>query len=507
MEVTLLPGHRPAADPAAPPRPAELAAAVRAADRQPARRLGPGSTPRRSRSGGPAEPQTCRAAAPGRSTDRRPADPPAAACSSSPSRPTAVHRPGARPRRGGADHRRRPARCCSRVGGHWLIGRGLAPLDRDGEHRPPDHHPGRPDRADARRRTTDRGGQAGRGRSTPCWTGSSRRSAPGCVRSRRSAQFAADASHELRTPLTTIRGLRRAVPAGRARPRSAAGRDAPDRAGGAAHEHAGRRAAGTGPAGPHLLAGPDRDRPGRAWCATPWPTPVAVEPDRPVEAETPARLIAVVDEARIRQVLANLLGNVREHTPARTPVAVRLAQVRGGVVLEVADAGPGHVSAGRRPRIRPVPPRRGPGRAGAAGGDGRHPVAAAGSACPSCRPSPSPTAARPPWSPGPAGVPGSGSGCRASPTLSADQLGGRLLSRAGQVLEQVVDGEQPEDDQCRQREAKRRDQGPSDVRGPADGEPRYRLPQRLARQRRLPAGWHGSPRTPRCRRTRRISRS
>ena len=67
----------------------------------------------------------------------------------------------------------------------------------------------------------------------------------------------------------------------------------------------------------------------------------AVEPGRPVKAEAPDRLIAVVDEARIRQVLANLLGNVREHTPPGTPVAVRLAPVRGGAVLEVADAGPG----------------------------------------------------------------------------------------------------------------------------------------------------------------------
>lgn len=67
----------------------------------------------------------------------------------------------------------------------------------------------------------------------------------------------------------------------------------------------------------------------------------AVEPGRPVQAEATAGLIAVVDEARIRQVLANLLANVREHTPAQTPVAVRLAPVRGGVVLEVADAGPG----------------------------------------------------------------------------------------------------------------------------------------------------------------------
>jgi signal transduction histidine kinase len=68
---------------------------------------------------------------------------------------------------------------------------------------------------------------------------------------------------------------------------------------------------------------------------------VAVEPDRPVRAEAPPRLVAVVDEPRIRQVLANLLGNVRAHTPVTTPVAVRLGQLTGGVLIEVADAGPG----------------------------------------------------------------------------------------------------------------------------------------------------------------------
>jgi two-component system OmpR family sensor kinase len=64
-----------------------------------------------------------------------------------------------------------------------------------------------------------------------------------------------------------------------------------------------------------------------------------------VRAEAPDTLVAAVDEARIRQVLANLLGNVREHTAVTTPTAVRLAQVRGGVVLEVADAGPGMATA------------------------------------------------------------------------------------------------------------------------------------------------------------------
>jgi two-component system OmpR family sensor kinase len=67
----------------------------------------------------------------------------------------------------------------------------------------------------------------------------------------------------------------------------------------------------------------------------------AVEPDRPVSATTPPRLIVVADEPRIRQVLANLLGNVREHTTPDTPVAVRLARAGQGALLEVTDAGQG----------------------------------------------------------------------------------------------------------------------------------------------------------------------
>jgi two-component system OmpR family sensor kinase len=67
----------------------------------------------------------------------------------------------------------------------------------------------------------------------------------------------------------------------------------------------------------------------------------AVEPDRPVSATTPPRLVAVADEPRIRQVLANLLGNVREHTAPGTPVTVRLAQAGQGALLEVTDAGQG----------------------------------------------------------------------------------------------------------------------------------------------------------------------
>jgi two-component system OmpR family sensor kinase len=78
----------------------------------------------------------------------------------------------------------------------------------------------------------------------------------------------------------------------------------------------------------------------------------AVEPGRPIKVEAPGRLVIVADEPRIRQVLANLLANVREHTPEDTPVEIGLgpayptagwlASSGGqGVLLEVADSGPG----------------------------------------------------------------------------------------------------------------------------------------------------------------------
>jgi two-component system OmpR family sensor kinase len=55
----------------------------------------------------------------------------------------------------------------------------------------------------------------------------------------------------------------------------------------------------------------------------------------------PDSLVVTADEPRIRQVLANLLGNVRAHTPPGTPAAVRLRADGPGAVIEVADQGPG----------------------------------------------------------------------------------------------------------------------------------------------------------------------
>ncbi|GAA3842456.1 hypothetical protein GCM10022226_76420 [Sphaerisporangium flaviroseum] len=64
----------------------------------------------------------------------------------------------------------------------------------------------------------------------------------------------------------------------------------------------------------------------------------AITPDHPVTVEAPDTMVAVVDEARIRQVLVNLLANVRAHTPPGTAATVRLAPP---AVVEVGDDGPG----------------------------------------------------------------------------------------------------------------------------------------------------------------------
>jgi two-component system OmpR family sensor kinase len=68
----------------------------------------------------------------------------------------------------------------------------------------------------------------------------------------------------------------------------------------------------------------------------------AVEPERPIRVDlgtTPAQVRG--DEDRLRQVVENLLTNVREHTPLATPVSVRLIATGAKVALIVADEGPG----------------------------------------------------------------------------------------------------------------------------------------------------------------------
>ena len=66
----------------------------------------------------------------------------------------------------------------------------------------------------------------------------------------------------------------------------------------------------------------------------------ALDPGRPIRTEIEPALVAG-DRDRLRQALDNLLANVRAHTPAGSPVDVRLGRSEGRAVLEVADRGPG----------------------------------------------------------------------------------------------------------------------------------------------------------------------
>jgi two-component system, OmpR family, sensor kinase len=65
-----------------------------------------------------------------------------------------------------------------------------------------------------------------------------------------------------------------------------------------------------------------------------------VDPDRPISlALEPAPVIG--DQARLRQIIDNLLSNVRAHTPARAPVEVLVSNSNGSAVIAVVDSGPG----------------------------------------------------------------------------------------------------------------------------------------------------------------------
>jgi two-component system OmpR family sensor kinase len=76
----------------------------------------------------------------------------------------------------------------------------------------------------------------------------------------------------------------------------------------------------------------------------------AVERSAAVGPQWPVHLVAanpvevMGDESRLRQVLDNLLSNVRAHTPSGTPTEVRVRESDGQAVVEVADGGPGLTS-------------------------------------------------------------------------------------------------------------------------------------------------------------------
>jgi two-component system, OmpR family, sensor kinase len=160
-------------------------------------------------------------------------------------------------------------------------------------------------------------------------------------------QFIADASHELRTPLTSIRGFAELFRQG-----ALGNQEDLERAHGRIEAEAKRM--GVLVDDLLLLARLDQHRPLER-------EPVdllelardavqdasVVAPDRKVALDAAAETTTMVigDELRLRQVLGNLVGNALQHTPAASPVTVRVRSQHDGAadwaVLEVADEGPG----------------------------------------------------------------------------------------------------------------------------------------------------------------------
>ena len=156
-------------------------------------------------------------------------------------------------------------------------------------------------------------------------------------------RFVADASHELRTPLTSIRGYTDLMQSG-ALDEPAAREDALRRI----QAESGRMAELVDDL--LVLARLDQGRPLErapvdlvAVASDAVKDARAVAPDQPIELLVPDRQVVVQgDEGRLRQVVANLLTNARVHTPAGTPVTVRVAVDGGSTAqLVVADEGDG----------------------------------------------------------------------------------------------------------------------------------------------------------------------
>jgi len=153
-------------------------------------------------------------------------------------------------------------------------------------------------------------------------------------------RFVADASHELRTPLSAVRAYAELFKRGAAqRPddlaRSMEGISRESERMSALVEDL------------LLLARLDEGRPLECEpveldqvVSEAVETARAVDPERKLAVELePVRVLG--DRDRLREVVDNLLANVRSHTPAEAPASVALRRVDGNAELAVADSGPG----------------------------------------------------------------------------------------------------------------------------------------------------------------------
>ncbi|GIU86439.1 MAG: putative sensor histidine kinase PhoR [Acidimicrobiia bacterium] len=155
-------------------------------------------------------------------------------------------------------------------------------------------------------------------------------------------RFVADASHELRTPLTSIRGYAELFRRG-----ADANPDDLEKAMRRIEEEA--RRMGVLVDDLLLLARLDQGRPLErapvdlvALARDAVADARAAHPGRDVAlGEVPPSAVVTGDEARLRQVLANLLTNACTHTPEGTAVRVTVEAGPGEVVVAVTDDGPG----------------------------------------------------------------------------------------------------------------------------------------------------------------------
>ena len=78
-----------------------------------------------------------------------------------------------------------------------------------------------------------------------------------------------------------------------------------------------------------------------ALCASAVNTATTVGPEWPVAFRAAQPIEVLGDATSLRQVIDNLLGNVRAHTPEGTHAQVTVTPEDGGAVIVVADDGPG----------------------------------------------------------------------------------------------------------------------------------------------------------------------
>jgi two-component system, OmpR family, sensor kinase len=223
----------------------------------------------------------------------------------------------------------------------WLVRVGLRPLERIGETA--DAIAG----GDLSRRVADENPRTEIGRLGRTLNGMLGRIEESFEERRRNEErlrrFVADASHELQTPLTSVRGYAELF-------RRGAAQRPDDLATTMRRIEAEATRMGVLVDDLLLLARLDQGRPMdderldlTALVGDLVADARVVEPERPFTEESSGPVWVRGDDARLRQVVGNLLSNARAHTPADAPVTVRTLSRDGEAVIEVADRGPGLV--------------------------------------------------------------------------------------------------------------------------------------------------------------------